>query len=250
MTLELLQWISPAVIIGVMLYLHRLNRQDIKGLRGEFTDLRSHVDTGLAELRNPRGCRTRRSPKPHGMPANEERIRSHMDVGLAELRSQPWIPASPMSETAVWLASRARSIPPPAIPRPQQPRHRRLIPPRAKGAAVSLPPTDKGAAVPPTVVTETPATSLAPRPSTNHRPSRPRWPVSSSPAVPKGPPAENQDLLPPGHSLRQRSGGILTADRIPASPRALMPYYRQSSSPYRPMTPASSRALRRKLPWN
>ena len=52
MTLELLQWISPAVIIGVMLYLHRLARQDIKGLRGEITDLRSHVDTGLADLRN------------------------------------------------------------------------------------------------------------------------------------------------------------------------------------------------------
>ena len=43
MTLELLQWISPAVIIGVMLYLHRLNRQDIKGLRGEFTDLQNRM---------------------------------------------------------------------------------------------------------------------------------------------------------------------------------------------------------------
>ena len=43
MTLELLQWISPAVIVGVMLYLHRLTRQDIKGLRGEITDLRNRM---------------------------------------------------------------------------------------------------------------------------------------------------------------------------------------------------------------
>ena len=48
MTLELLQWISPAVIVGVMLYLHRLARQDI-------TDLRSHVDTGLADVQNRMG---------------------------------------------------------------------------------------------------------------------------------------------------------------------------------------------------
>ena len=43
MTLELLQWISPAVIVGVMLYLHRLTRQDIKGLRGEITNLRNRM---------------------------------------------------------------------------------------------------------------------------------------------------------------------------------------------------------------
>ena len=52
MTLELLQWISPAVIVGVMLYLHRLTRQDIKGLRGEITDLRTHVDAEIGTLRN------------------------------------------------------------------------------------------------------------------------------------------------------------------------------------------------------
>ena len=33
----------PAVIVGVMLYLHRLTRQDIKGLRGEITDLRNRM---------------------------------------------------------------------------------------------------------------------------------------------------------------------------------------------------------------
>ena len=49
MTLELLQWISPAVIVGVMLYLHRLTRQDIKGLRGDITDLRNR--TGRLEER-------------------------------------------------------------------------------------------------------------------------------------------------------------------------------------------------------
>ncbi len=43
MTLELLQWISPAVIVGVMLYLHRLTRQDIKGLRGAIKDLRNRI---------------------------------------------------------------------------------------------------------------------------------------------------------------------------------------------------------------
>ena len=48
MTLELLQWISPAVIVGVMLYLHRLARQDI-------TDLRSHLDSGLADVQNRMG---------------------------------------------------------------------------------------------------------------------------------------------------------------------------------------------------
>ena len=40
---ELLQWISPAVIVGVMLYLHRLTRLDIKGLRGEITNLRNRM---------------------------------------------------------------------------------------------------------------------------------------------------------------------------------------------------------------
>ena len=61
---ELLQWISPAVIVGVMLYLHRLTRQDIKGLRGEITDLRTHVDTENGNLRN------------------------HMDTNLKDLRNR------------------------------------------------------------------------------------------------------------------------------------------------------------------
>ena len=49
MSPELIQWISPAVIVGVMLYLHRLTRQDIKGLRGDITNLYNR--TGRLEER-------------------------------------------------------------------------------------------------------------------------------------------------------------------------------------------------------
>lgn len=75
MTLELLQWISPAVIIGVMLYLHRLTRQDIKGLRGEFTDLRNHVDTENGKLRSH-------------VDTGLADLRSHVDTGLADVRNR------------------------------------------------------------------------------------------------------------------------------------------------------------------
>ena len=64
MSPELLQWIPPAVIVGVMLYLHRVTRQDIKGLRGDIADLRDHVDTGLGNLRD------------------------RMDAGLGDLRNR------------------------------------------------------------------------------------------------------------------------------------------------------------------
>ena len=51
---ELAQWIPPAVIVGVMLYLHRTTRQDMrrmearlredmKELRGEVSDLRDRM---------------------------------------------------------------------------------------------------------------------------------------------------------------------------------------------------------------
>ena len=75
MTLELLQWISPAVIIGVMLYLHRLNRHDIKGLRGEITDLRNHVDTDIGNLRSH-------------VDTSLAELRSHVDTGLADLQNR------------------------------------------------------------------------------------------------------------------------------------------------------------------
>ena len=75
---ELAQWIPPAVIVGVMLYLHRTTRQDMKqmetrlesrfasrmdrmetrlagridGLDSQIGDLREHVDTQLGSLRD------------------------------------------------------------------------------------------------------------------------------------------------------------------------------------------------------
>ena len=60
---ELAQRIPPAVIVGVMLYLHRVTRQDMsrlegrlredmKDLGGEVADLREHVDTQLGSLRD------------------------------------------------------------------------------------------------------------------------------------------------------------------------------------------------------
>ena len=85
MTLELLQWISPAVIIGVMLHLHRLNRQDIKGLRGEITDFRNHVDAGHGNLRNHVDASL--ADLRNHVDAGLAELRSHIDTGLAELRS-------------------------------------------------------------------------------------------------------------------------------------------------------------------
>ena len=55
MSPELAQWIPPAVIVGVMLYLHRANRHDINGLRGDIADLRGHVDTEIGNLREHMG---------------------------------------------------------------------------------------------------------------------------------------------------------------------------------------------------
>ena len=60
---ELAEWIPAAVIIVVMLYLHRTTRQDMKqlearlhegmkDLRGEVADLRDHVDTQIGNLRD------------------------------------------------------------------------------------------------------------------------------------------------------------------------------------------------------
>lgn len=48
MPTEITQWIPPAVIVGVMLYLHRVTRQDIKELRGR-------MDTGIDDLRDRTG---------------------------------------------------------------------------------------------------------------------------------------------------------------------------------------------------
>lgn len=55
MPTEITPWIPPAVIVGVMLYLHRATRQDIKELRaelrGDIAELRVHVDTENGNLR-------------------------------------------------------------------------------------------------------------------------------------------------------------------------------------------------------
>ena len=59
---ELSQWIPPAVIVGFMLYLHRVTRQEmgrlrgeVRGLRGEVADLRQHVDQHNGDLRDRLG---------------------------------------------------------------------------------------------------------------------------------------------------------------------------------------------------
>ena len=59
---ELSQWIPPAVIVGFMLYLHRITSQDmgrlreeVKGVRGEVADLRQHVDQQNGDLRDRLG---------------------------------------------------------------------------------------------------------------------------------------------------------------------------------------------------
>ena len=51
MSPELAQWIPPAVIVAVLLYIHRSLRQDMRELRREVRDLRQHVDTQIGNLR-------------------------------------------------------------------------------------------------------------------------------------------------------------------------------------------------------
>ena len=55
---ELTQWIPPAVIVGVMFYLHRVTRQDMSRLEGrmdrmesQIGDLRQQVELHIGELR-------------------------------------------------------------------------------------------------------------------------------------------------------------------------------------------------------
>ena len=59
---ELAQWIPPAVIIGVMLYLHRMTRQEIAQLRQDMKDVESRlgsrmdrVEAQIGELRDRLG---------------------------------------------------------------------------------------------------------------------------------------------------------------------------------------------------
>ena len=75
MSPELFQWISPAVIVGLMLYLHRVTRQDIKELRGDISDFRVHVDTENGNLRNR-------------MDTENGNLRDRMDTGFGNLRNR------------------------------------------------------------------------------------------------------------------------------------------------------------------
>ena len=101
MSPELFQWISPAVIVGLMLYLHRVTRQDIKELRGDISDFRVHVDTENGNLRTAWIPRT-------GICATAW-------IPGSGISAATWIPGSGISATAwagsknAWLASRVRS---------------------------------------------------------------------------------------------------------------------------------------------
>ena len=75
MSPELFQWISSAVIVGLMLYLHRVTRQDIKELRGDISDFRVHVDTENGNLRNR-------------MDTGFGNLRNRMDTGFGNLRNR------------------------------------------------------------------------------------------------------------------------------------------------------------------
>ena len=66
MSPELAQWIPPAVIVGVMLYLHRMTRQDMKqmesrlsgridGVESKIENLRDRMDSQNGDLRDRMG---------------------------------------------------------------------------------------------------------------------------------------------------------------------------------------------------
>ena len=81
MSPELTQWIPPAVIVGVMLYLHRVTRQDIKGLRGDIADLRIHMDAGLRNLRDHMDAGLRNLPNRMGrLEERMARLEGTLDV--------------------------------------------------------------------------------------------------------------------------------------------------------------------------
>ena len=56
----LAQWIPPAVVIAVLLYIHRSLRQDMSELRGDVRELRQHSDTQIGNLRDRLGRIERR----------------------------------------------------------------------------------------------------------------------------------------------------------------------------------------------
>ena len=63
---ELAQWIPPAVIVAIMLYLHRMTRQDLKqmesrlsgridGVESKIENLRDRMDSQNGDLRDRMG---------------------------------------------------------------------------------------------------------------------------------------------------------------------------------------------------
>ena len=86
MSPELFQWISPAVIVGLMLYLHRVTRQDIKELRGDISDFRVHVDTENGNLRAHMD--TENGNLRDRMDTGFGNLRDHIDTGLGDLRNR------------------------------------------------------------------------------------------------------------------------------------------------------------------
>ena len=49
MSPELVQWIPPAVIVGVMLYLHRMTRQDMKQMESRLGSRMDRMETRLGQ---------------------------------------------------------------------------------------------------------------------------------------------------------------------------------------------------------
>ena len=86
MSPELSQWIPPAVIVGVTLYLHRVNRHDIKGIRGDVKELRVHIDAEIGNLRDhvDAGIGNLRDR----MDAENGNLRDRMDTGFRDLRNR------------------------------------------------------------------------------------------------------------------------------------------------------------------
>ncbi len=47
---ELAQWIPPAVIVGVMLYLHRVTRQDVAQLRQDMKQMEARLEPRMDRM--------------------------------------------------------------------------------------------------------------------------------------------------------------------------------------------------------
>lgn len=47
---ELAQWIPPAVIVGVMLYLHRVTRQDVAQLRQDMKQMEARLESRMDRM--------------------------------------------------------------------------------------------------------------------------------------------------------------------------------------------------------